>query len=716
MKFKDWSLKLKILIPIFSIVLLVLATTTLVMTMEAQDMAISQAKQLAKDKARIYGLEVDSTMDLAMNVTESLATTFERSANFLKIPDREDLDSILIKTLERNEALAGAWCAFLPDAFDGREEEYKDVYNGAYRNWYYRDGGAIAKQFAGTDTMVGEEWFDHPMSGDVETITEPYPYEAGGKTFLLSSTGYPIKKNGKNIGVVGVDFYLNDLQKTVLGIKPFETGYAFLLTTSGTVVAHPDKEYAGKNIAEDLAPEYGKQAMNAVRSGKPYSYQAVNPNTGQEEFVTFAPISVGETGTPWSLAVAIPMEKVREQADSFIVISVVISVVAIAVLFLVVLFIANLIIKPLRETMEAADEVAKGNLDVQLHPRGKDETSLMQHSLNAMISTLKENITGIEAKEAEANEQAAAAREALQKAEEAMARAETATKEGMLTAAGRLEGVVSHINEATDDIAQRSEEIRSGTDVQMERINEAATAMEEMNATVLEVARNAADAAQHSDQSRAKALEGSDLVSGTVTAMGNMQKLTLELRENMNKLGAQSEAIGAVMNVINDIADQTNLLALNAAIEAARAGEAGRGFAVVADEVRKLAEKTMGATTEVGENIKSIQHLAQLNVDGMDKAVTAINEATEVSNESGRKLQEIVGMAQDAAAQVQSIAAAAEEQSAASEQITRSVDEINNIAQDNTGRVGRSAQDIQGLADQTRILSQLVEDLKADAK
>jgi len=158
------------------------------------------------------------------------------------------------------------------------------------------------------------------------------------------------------------------------------------------------------------------------------------------------------------------------------------------------------------------------------------------------------------------------------------------------------------------------------------------------------------------------------------------------------------------------------LLALNAAIEAARAGEAGRGFAVVADEVRKLAEKTMGATTEVGENIKSIQHLAQLNVDGMDKAVTAINEATEVSNESGRKLQEIVGMAQDAAAQVQSIAAAAEEQSAASEQITRSVDEINNIAQDNTGRVGRSAQDIQGLADQTRILSQLVEDLKADAK
>ncbi|WP_147820565.1 methyl-accepting chemotaxis protein [Salidesulfovibrio onnuriiensis] len=380
------------------------------------------------------------------------------------------------------------------------------------------------------------------------------------------------------------------------------------------------------------------------------------------------------------------------------------------------IFIITSITRPLNETMQAAEDVAHGNLDVQLTPKGKNEVSLMQRSLNSMVSTLKDNIKGIEAKEAEANKQAEAAQEALQKAEEAMAKAEVATREGMLTAAGRLEGVVNHINVATGDIARRSEDIRRGTDVQMERINEAATAMEEMNATVLEVARNAGDAADHSDQSRAKALEGADLVSDTVEAMANMQKLTMELRENMHKLGAQSEAIGQVMNVINDIADQTNLLALNAAIEAARAGEAGRGFAVVADEVRKLAEKTMGATKEVGDNIQGIQHLAQLNVDGMDKAVEAINSATEISNESGAKLQEIVRMAQDAAAQVQSIAAAAEEQSAASEQITRSVDEINNIAKENTDRVNQSDRDIQGLADQARELSQLVEDLKAEGK
>ncbi|WP_147820559.1 methyl-accepting chemotaxis protein [Salidesulfovibrio onnuriiensis] len=716
MKFKDWSLKLKILIPIFSIVLLVLTVSSLVMTMKAQDMAITQAKEMAHDKAAAYSLDVANTMNLAMTVTRTLAATFDRSAAFMRIPDREDLDSILIQTLERHKELAGTWCAFLPDAFDGREEEYKDIYNGAYRNWYYRDNGKIAKSFDGTSVMVGHEWFDNPMSGDVETITEPYPYEAGGKTFWLSSTGHPIKKNGRNIGVVGVDFYLNDLQKTVLGIKPFETGYAFLVTSKGTIVAHPDKAIVAKNISDHLPAHHLNAAMKAIKYGERFTFTDVSDVNGEESYVAFAPITVGKTGTTWSLAVVVPMDKVREQADSFVIVSVVISVVAIAILFLVVLFIANIIIKPLRETMAAADEVANGNLDVQLHPKGKDETSLMQRSLNSMISTLKENIKGIEAKEAEANKQAAAAQEALQKAEEAMAKAEVATKEGMLTAAGRLEGVVTRVNEATGDIADRSEEIRSGTDIQMARIHEAATAMEEMNATVLEVARNAADAAQQSDQSRIKALEGADLVSDTVEAMANMQKLTMELRENMHKLGAQSEAIGQVMNVINDIADQTNLLALNAAIEAARAGEAGRGFAVVADEVRKLAEKTMGATKEVGENIQGIQHLAQLNVQGMDKAVEAINGATDVSNESGAKLKEIVSMAEEAAAQVQSIAAAAEEQSAASEQITRSVDEINAIAQENTERVSRSDKDIQGLADQAHVLSQLVEDLKADAQ
>ena len=294
-------------------------------------------------------------------------------------------------------------------------------------------------------------------------------------------------------------------------------------------------------------------------------------------------------------------------------------------------------------------------------------------------------------------------------------KAAAATREGMLTAASRLEGVVKRINGATSDLERRAGDIDRGTDNQLARIGETATAMEEMNATVLEVARNAGRAAEQTDSSRAQAENGAEMVSRTVKAMEDLKQLATGLKDNMHRLGQQSEAIGHVMNVINDIADQTNLLALNAAIEAARAGEAGRGFAVVADEVRKLAEKTMGATKEVGDSIRAIQGLARTNVDSMDEAVSAIDGAARLSSSSGDLLKEIVRTAHDAAGQVQAIAAAAEEQSAASEEITRSVEDINRIARDSGELIRAANNDIRDLAEQAEELHQLINALKNDA-
>ncbi|MFV0422472.1 methyl-accepting chemotaxis protein [Oleidesulfovibrio sp.] len=370
------------------------------------------------------------------------------------------------------------------------------------------------------------------------------------------------------------------------------------------------------------------------------------------------------------------------------------------------------ITRPLGKTTDAAQEIASGNLDVTLDEEGKDEISRLQRSLNQMVTQLVATIEDVKQKEAEANRQAEAARQATEQTKEAMEQAKQATRQGMLAAAQRLEGVVNAISEATGDIDHRSTEISNGTQMQVARINETATAMEEMNATVMEVARNASEAAEQTNSSREKALEGAQVVSATVTAMNQLKNLAGDLKDNMHQLGQQSESIGAIINVINDIADQTNLLALNAAIEAARAGDAGRGFAVVADEVRKLAEKTMTATKEVGDSIRSIQSLARTNVEGMDEASKAIDNAATLSASSGQMLEEIVAMAQEAAGQVQSIATAAEEQSAASEEITRSVEEVNNLAQDNGRMVGETVQDVSQLVEQATTLSQLVEELK----
>ena len=254
---------------------------------------------------------------------------------------------------------------------------------------------------------------------------------------------------------------------------------------------------------------------------------------------------------------------------------------------------------------EVASTIAGGDLNVQF--RAQQKPGGVYLVMQDMVKTMKAKIAEAEQKTAEAAEQARLAGIATDEANEAKARAERAKAEGMMQAAHQLEKVVEVISSASEELSAQVEQSSRGTEVQSQRVAETATAMEEMNATVLEVAKNASQAADSSHNARAKAMEGAKVVAHAVESITAVQAKSVILKDDMAVLGKQAEGIGQIINVINDIADQTNLLALNAAIEAARAGDAGRGFAVVADEVRKLAEKTMTATKEVGEAISGIQ-------------------------------------------------------------------------------------------------------------
>lgn len=246
--------------------------------------------------------------------------------------------------------------------------------------------------------------------------------------------------------------------------------------------------------------------------------------------------------------------------------------------------------------------------------------------------------------------------------------------------ADQAHGISNRVATAAEQLSRQVEQASEGTSVQHNRVLSTATAMEEMNATVMEVAKNASDASVQAESTRQKATQGEGLVNDVIGAIRQVNVVSHELEETMKELGTQADAIGNVMNVISDIADQTNLLALNAAIEAARAGDAGRGFAVVADEVRKLAEKTMGATSEVGTTIRRIQDSAAHNVSRVVEAVSSADKATELAGTSGKALEEILRLANVNSSLITGIATAAEEQSATSAEINASIDEINKIA------------------------------------
>jgi methyl-accepting chemotaxis protein len=414
--------------------------------------------------------------------------------------------------------------------------------------------------------------------------------------------------------------------------------------------------------------------------------------------------------------VKLTKELTREAADSLSASSTAMAIgLAVAVLFgaVVAVVITRGITGPVTEGVAFAQAVASGDFSRELTVFQKDEIGVLADALRGMVTNLKKQMAEIADKSKEAEHEAEMARvhslEAEQAKEEAMRKAES-----LLLAAGSIEGVMETTTSASEELSAQIEQSSRGAEVQSQRVAETATAMEEMNATVLEVAKNAAQAAETTDDAKRKAQEGAGVVGQVVTGIGEVRKQALELKQDMGTLGKQAEGIGQVMNVISDIADQTNLLALNAAIEAARAGDAGRGFAVVADEVRKLAEKTMTATKEVGDSIRGIQDGTRKNMDNVDRAAKTIEEATSLANKSGESLKDIVTLVDTASDQVRSIATASEQQSSASEEINRSIEQVATISAETSQAMSQALHAVAALSEQTLVLQNLINALKSE--
>ncbi|XPV76742.1 MAG: methyl-accepting chemotaxis protein [Desulfovibrio sp.] len=285
-------------------------------------------------------------------------------------------------------------------------------------------------------------------------------------------------------------------------------------------------------------------------------------------------------------------------------------------------------------------------------------------------------------------------------------------QQSLIDVATEVTDVAGSLNRAANLLAEQMEELTVGVDESASQTQQVATAMEEMNTTVLEVSKNAGETAEMTENANRVARDGGGVVQKTVDEIDAVATETKEFEQTLTNLSERAEDIGKVLIAITDIADQTNLLALNAAIEAARAGEAGRGFAVVADEVRKLAEKTMTATKEVSDVIDLIQDGANNAVLEMETTRKRVVGTADMANASGNVLQDIVTQSTDIADMVRNIATASEQQSSTSDEINKNISQMNDnsqhisrgIEEANTAiqEVARMAEELAGLVEKFR--------------
>lgn len=685
--FRKMSLKQKLQISICGVVFIAFAVTIYFITSATTKNAEKEARNLAVEIGYRYGNLIKADLDAAGGAARSLANTLEGLRAGDQTPSRDMVNTIIKRFMEDNPDCYGVWSAWEPNAFDGKDDKFKDTPGsdpaGLYQPYWHQSGNDIKLETTGMQAEndpVGA-WYWKPLRSGKELVNEPTVFNYDGKDITLVAICVPIKVKGKVVGVAGVDFSMEKFKSLVGSVKPYETGFGFFLSNEGYFVAHPMAERVGKKMGDLPDIKNGNEILGSIRKGELFTETKKSISSGEEAIYVYTPFTIGRTNTPWCFGVSVPVDKVLADVHKTRNISILIGLFSLALVFGIIFLISvKLISAPINAVVEGLKDIAQGEGDLtrRLVVSSEDEIGSLATWFNIFIEKIHIMIRDV-----------SGGVETLSISSSSLAGVSTRMNEGIRNVRVKSSAVAS----ASEEMSSSMNSVAAAMEESAANTNMLATASEEMSSTINEIARNA---------ERARSVSGS------------ASHRAMDASSRIDQLGVAAKSIGKVVETITDISDQVNLLALNATIEAARAGDAGKGFAVVANEIKELARQTAEATKDISEKVGDIQSTTSITVNEINEITTVIAEVNEVVNtiaaaveEQSAATTEIAGNVAQVSSGIQEVNVNVNQSSAAAALITRDITGVNDSMaemSDNSSKVDGSAHDLSGLAEQLRAM------------
>jgi methyl-accepting chemotaxis protein len=736
---KPRSIKTKLLLSLLPAVALAVVALTVIAVSKVTS---AQEKSVSATVANANAAEAEQFNGEA-TTRMGIARTLASVGDVMVGSSRAAVEAVEKKVLDRNPSVAGVYIDYLPNAFDGRDAAFRNApgsdKTGQFGSYWNRLGGTenLAFGMGGYQTLA---WWNQPRTTGADSYIDPYLYQGT----LLASYTTPIYHRGKFVGVAGVDMLLKSLDQRLAAVRVLQSGYSFAISHSGLLVSYPKAKLAGHKTLDQLAtsthtPAFATIAA-ALRAGKSGSVQTVDPLSGKEVKMFYAPVKAGG----WGFISVAPVSEILASAHSLRNTLIIVAALVLLVMAGVIVLVAVRLARPAVAVSRAAQRISAGELDVEVDASSQDEIGQVAHSFQEMVAYLSEMADvadtiasgnlDVEVQTRSERDRLGVAIGSMRTHVEELIRQISSTSGTVAASSQQVAATSEEAGRAVGEIAKAVEEVAHGAERQVRAMESARLLTEEMVSVADASHQTAQQTAELTDTARAVAEEGVAAVGRATEAMQAVKVSSEDATAAIRELGAKSEQVGGIITTITGIAEQTNLLALNAAIEAARAGEQGKGFAVVAEEVRKLAEDASTAASSIAALIAEIQSdttgaiaVVEGGARATEEGVATVAAARESFLRLGSSVDDVSARAAEIIASIDRVsassqrvqeeiaeaAAVAEQASASSEEVSASTQETSASTQQiaaSAGELARTSEELARLVSRFQLTGEPVEE------